>query len=329
MKLGLYSDSLGFLPFEEMLDWLVENGFEAVEIGTGNFSTAPHCDLVRLITDDAYLNFFRDAISSRGLVLSALNCNGNPLDPHPDRRALAQEVFRNTVLAAERLGIDTIVTMSGCPGDPTGGTYPNWVTCSWQAEFVELVEKQWQLEVEPFWTEAGRFAREHGIKVAIEMHPGQAAYNTRTIKRLREIAGPNLGANLDPSHLFYQGMDPFVVIRALGKGFVFHVHAKDTRIDPQEMALNGGLDPRPTGTPGVRAWDYRTVGFGHDALWWREFISVLRLVGYDGILSVEHEDRLMSGAEGIRMSAKFLRPLLLRTLPERIGRPADEEVSIG
>lgn len=316
MKLGLYSDSLQNLSFEAMLDWLVDNGFEAVEIGTGNFSSAPHCEIERLIDDNDYRDAFRKAISSRGLVLSALNCNGNLLDPHPDRRSRAQKVFHDTVLAAELLGIDTIVTMSGCPGDPTGGTFPNWVTCSWQKEFVELLERQWQLEVEPFWTEAGNFASAHGIKVAIEMHPGQVAYNTRTLLRLREIAGPNLGANLDPSHLFYQGMDPFVVIRALGEGFIFHVHAKDTRLDPQEMALNGGLDPRRTGTPGVRAWDYRTVGFGHDALWWKEFVSVLRLVGYDGVLSVEHEDRLMSGEEGIRMSAAFLRPLLLRTRPE-------------
>jgi sugar phosphate isomerase/epimerase len=316
MKIGLYSDSLGDLGFLEMLDWLVEEGLEAVEIGTGNFSPAPHCEVKKLVSDAETRKVFRKAIADRGLTLSALNCNGNLLDPHPERRARAQAVFRDTVTAAGLLEVDTIVTMSGCPGDLDGGTYPNWVTCTWQAEYVELLEKQWAEEIEPFWAEAGRFAGEHGVKIAIEMHPGQAVYNTRTLLRLREIAGSNLGANFDPSHLFYQGMDPLVVIRALGEDFVFHVHAKDTRLDPQEMALNGGLDTRPMDKPGERGWVYRTVGFGHDARWWRDFVSTLRLVGFDGVLSIEHEDRLMGAREGIRKSVDFLQPVVLRTLPD-------------
>jgi sugar phosphate isomerase/epimerase len=317
MKIGLYSDSLGDMGFEAMLDWLVAEGIEAVEIGTGNFSPSPHCDLEKLVNDETAGSRFLEAITSRGLSLSALNCNGNLLDAHPGRRERAQEVFRQTVIAARKLGIDTVVTMSGCPGDPSGGMYPNWVTCTWQAEYVELLERQWDHMIEPFWREAGRFAADQGINIAIEMHPGQAVFNTRTLLRLRDIAGSALGANLDPSHLFFQGMDPFVVIRALGPGFVFHVHAKDTYFDPQEMALNGGLDTRPMGTPGVRAWDYRTVGFGHDAHWWRGFVSVLRLMGYDGVLSIEHEDRLMGAKEGIRKSVAFLKPIALRTASER------------
>lgn len=317
MKIGLYSDSLGDLAFEDMLDWLVVEGVEAVEIGTGNFSPATHCDVKNLVDNGEARKSFLAAISDRGLVLSALNCNGNLLDPHPDRRDKAQAVFRDTVVAAGKLGIDTVVTMSGCPGDPDGGTYPNWVTCTWQAEYVELVERQWTEIIEPFWREAGPFAAEHGVKIAIEMHPGQAVFNTRTLQRLRQVAGDNLGANLDPSHLFFQGMDPLVVIRALGEGFVFHVHAKDTRLDPQEMALNGGLDTRPmVGMPGSRAWDYRTVGFGHGAHWWRDFVTALRLEGYDGVLSIEHEDRVMGAKEGIRKSVEFLSPIALRTEPD-------------
>lgn len=316
MKIGLYSDSLGEITFEEMLDWLVTAGIEAVEIGTGNFSRAPHCDMEALIESSSARETFKKAIYDRGLQLSALNCNGNLLDPHPKRRERAQETFRQTILAASKLGIDTIVTMSGCPGDRDGGTFPNWVTCTWQAEYVELLAWQWEEEVIPFWKEAGSFASDHGIRIAIEMHPGQIVYNTRTLLKLREIVGQHLGANLDPSHLFYQGMDPLVVVRKLGNDFVFHVHAKDTYFDPQEMILNGGLDTRPMGKAGIRAWDYRTVGFGHDAHWWRDFISTLRLVGYDGVLSIEHEDRLMSAQEGIRKSVQFLEPLVLRTLPE-------------
>jgi len=313
LKIGLFTDSLQDLSFADALDWIAAQGLEAVEIGAGNFSPAPHCAVDQLLDDENARAEFKAAIESRGLTLSALNCNGNLLDPHPERRRKAQDTFYKTVEAAGKLGLDTIVTMSGCPGDPTGGTYPNWVTCTWQREFVELGERQWAEEIEPFWKQAGKFAADHGVKVAIEMHPGQSVYNTRTLLRLREIAGPGLGANLDPSHLFWQGMDPLVVARALGQNGVFHVHAKDTKIDPQEMALNGGLDTRPTSLVGQRAWAFRTVGYGHGEAWWRDFVSTLRLMGYDGVLSIEHEDRLMGSREGIVKSVEFLKPVVLKT----------------
>jgi sugar phosphate isomerase/epimerase len=314
LKIGLYTDSLAELEFEAALDWIAAHGIEAVEIGTGNFSPAPHCELQELIRDDAARRRFLGAIEQRGLVLSALNCNGNPLDPQPERRQRSQQVLRDTLQAASELGVGTVVTMSGCPGDLEGGSYPNWVTCTWQREYVDLVERQWAEEIEPYWGEVSERARGLGIRVAIEMHPGQAVYNTRTLQRLREIGGADvIGANLDPSHLFFQGMEPVVVIRALGHGAVFHVHAKDTRIDPQEMALNGGLDTRPMSQAGVRSWEYVTLGFGHGELFWRNFVTTLRVMGYDGALSIEHEDRLISPKEGIRKSVEFLHGLVLRT----------------
>jgi sugar phosphate isomerase/epimerase len=314
LKIGLFTDSLAELGFEQALDWIVGQGIEAVEIGTGNFSPAPHCDLQSLLREPAARRRFLEAIEARGLRLSALNCNGNPLDPHPERRQRSQQVLSDTLQAAAELGIETVVTMSGCPGDLEGGSYPNWVTCTWQPEYVELVERQWTEEVEPYWREVGERARGLGVRIAIEMHPGQAVYNTRTLIRLREIGGPGvIGANLDPSHLFYQGMEPTVVLRALGQGAVFHVHAKDTRIDPQELALNGGLDTRPMTRAGIRSWEYVTLGFGHGELFWRNFVSTLRVMGYDGALSIEHEDRLISPMEGIQKSVQFLQGLILRT----------------
>ena len=315
MKIGLYTDSLAELDFEVALDWIAAQGIEAVEIGTGNFSPAPHCDLQGLVRDAAARRQFLGAIERRGLVLSALNCSGNPLDPHPERRPRAQQVLSDTLQAASELGIDTVVTMSGCPGDLGGGTYPNWVTCTWQREYVELVERQWAEEIEPYWRQVSDRARVLGVRIAIEMHPGQAVYNTRSLQRLREIGGADvIGANLDPSHLFFQGMEPVVVIRALGQGAVFHMHAKDTRIDPQEMGLNGGLDTRPMARAGVRSWEYVTLGFGHGELFWRNFVSTLRVMGYDGSLSIEHEDRLMSPKEGIQKSVEFLQGLIPRTM---------------
>jgi sugar phosphate isomerase/epimerase len=314
MKIGLFTDSLADLSFEEALDWAAAQGLQAVEIGTGNFSPAPHCDMKKLIDDQQARQQFLRALASRGLELSALNCNGNLLDPHPDRRVRAQQVFQDTLQAASLLGIQTVVTMSGCPGDLEGGTYPNWVTCTWQREYLELLDRQWEREIQPFWEQAAGRAQQLGIRIAIEMHPGQAVYNTRTLQRLRRICGEEVvGANLDPSHFFFQDMDPLVVVRALGAGAVFHVHAKDTRINTQEMALNGSLDTRPMSEPGVRSWEYVTLGFGHDEFFWRSFLSTLKMMGYDGVLSIEHEDRLMSPREGIQKSIALLSGLVLRT----------------
>jgi sugar phosphate isomerase/epimerase len=316
LKIGLVTDSLQDLSFTEALDWIAAQGIEEVEIATGNFSTAPHCNLERLANDADARAQFKGAIEERGLKLSLLNCNGNLLDPHPERGKKSQDTYYKTVQVSSQLRLDTVATMSGCPGDLSGGTYPNWVTCTWQPEFVELVERQWEEVIEPFWREAGRFAADHGVKIAIEMHPGQAVYNTRTLLRLRDIAGPSLGANLDPSHLFWQGMDPLAVVRALGRGSVLHVHAKDTRLDPQEMALNGGLDTRPATLVDQRSWSFRSVGYGHGESWWRDFVSTLRMMGYDRVLSIEHEDRLVGSREGILKSVQFLRPLILHTAAE-------------
>ncbi len=316
MKIGLFTESLDDLSFEDALDWCVSHEIEEVEIGTGNFSSAPHCDLDALVNDKGAREAFLGAIRDRGLVLSALNCNGNILDPDADRGTNSKEVFNKTLEAANRLELDTVVTMSGCPGDLEGGSYPNWVTCTWQPEYVELLERQWDEVATPFWTEAGEKARQLGVRVAIEMHPGQLAYNTRSLQKLREIGGSDvIGANLDPSHLFYQGMDPNQVVRALGQGAVFHVHAKDTRLNPHEMALNGTLDTRPMVEPGVRTWEYVTLGYGHDESFWRNFLSTLRIMDYDGVLSIEHEDMLMSSREGIEKSITFLQGLTPRTTP--------------
>ena len=316
MRIGLYTDILQDLSFTDALEFAAAAGLEAVELGTGNFSSAPHIDVDAVLDAPGAAEAVLQAAAERGLVISALNCNGNLLDAHPARRRQSQEIYHKTVRAAQKLGLTTVVTMSGCPGDLNSGVYPNWVTCTWQPEFLELVERQWVEAVEPFWQVAGPFAAAHGVSIAIEMHPGQAVYNTRTLQKLRALAGPNVGANLDPSHLFWQGMDPLAVVRALGPGGVLHVHAKDTRLDLRETAVNGVLDTRSMALVAERAWSFRTVGYGHDAAWWRDFISVLRLMGYDGVLSIEHEDRLMGSREGIHKSVEFLKPLLLRTTAE-------------
>ena len=303
MNIGLFTDGLRDMPFEAMLDWCAAHGLETVETGTGNFSDAPHCDLARLLESEAARAEFLGAIAGRGLRLSALNCSGNLLDPDPERRIRSQQVFRDSVRLAQKLGLETVVTMSGCPGEPGNpGRYPNWVTSTWQPEFQPLIAWQWDEVVEPFWREAAPFAADCEVRVALEMHPGQAVYNTRTLLRLRETAGAAVGANLDPSHLFWQGMDPLRVIGALGEA-VFHVHAKDCRLDPDEMALNGGLETRTT----ARAWEHVIPGQGHAEAFWREFVAALARAGYVGPLSIEYAGPSTEAREGIDAAAAFLR----------------------
>ena len=152
--------------------------------------------------------------------------------------------------------------------------------------------------VTPYWKAHGKFAADHGVKVAIEMHPGFVVYNPETMLRLRAIAGPSVGANLDPSHLFWQGIDPIGAVRVLGDA-IHYVHAKDTQLYSANMDKTGVLDTKPYTQERDRSWMFRTVGYGHSAEWWSEFISTLRMYGYDNVLSIEHEDSLMSPDEGL------------------------------
>lgn len=285
-NIGIFTDSLSELPFEQMLDWCRAHGIETVEFGTGNFSSAPHCHLAELLNSDGARQEWSGAIAERGLRVSALNSSGNLLDADTERRERSQQIFRDSVRLAEKLGLDTLVLMSGCPGEPGGtGHYPNWVTTTWQPEYPELLERQWNETVLPFWNEATRLAADHGVRLAFEMHPGQVVYNPRTFLRLREIGGETVGLNLDPSHLFWQGIEPVRVAQALGDS-VYHFHAKDCRIDTAEMALNGGLETRVGAS---RAWVHCSPGEGHGESYWRELVNELLRHGYERALSIEYE----------------------------------------
>jgi sugar phosphate isomerase/epimerase len=226
---------------------------------------------------------------------------------HPDaaRAKHDQDVNEKTILLAEKLGVPVVVDFSGCPGDSPKATQPNWVTCPWPPDFLEVLKWQWEEVVAPYWTARGRFASEHGVKIAIEMHPGFVVYSPETLLKLRAIAGPAIGCNYDPSHMFWQGIDPIEAIRILGDA-IFHVHAKDTRIYDSNLARSGVLDTKPYSDERNRAWIFRTCGYGHGEQWWREFTSTLRMFGYDYVLSIEHEDSLLSAEEGLARAAKLL-----------------------
>ena len=232
---------------------------------------------------------------------------------HPNKEIAAQfdNAIRDTILLAEKLGISRINTFSGCPGDCEDSKYPNWVTCPWPNDFLDILEWQWNEVLIPYWKDLVKFAREHGVdKIGLEMHPGFSVYNTETLLRLREAVGDEIGANFDPSHLVWQGMDPVAVIRALGPA-IFHVHAKDTKIDKYNTAVNGVLDTKSYMDEINRSWIFRSVGYGGDAAYWKDVISNLRLVGYDYAISIEHEDSLMSQNEGLSKAVSLLKEVLI------------------
>jgi sugar phosphate isomerase/epimerase len=311
MKLGVFTVLYGSEPLEAVLDRVVEAGLECVEIGTGNYPGNRHARADELLADSKALERFRKAVTSRNLEISALSCHGNPLHPQASVARDSHETFIRTVELAGRLGVSRINLFSGCPGDSDTARYPNWVTCAWPNEYGELLEWQWREKVIPYWREQAALAASRELRLGFEMHPGFVVYNPVTLLRLREACGESVGANLDPSHLFWQGIDLEVAIAELGRaGAIFHTHAKDTAINPRNAALNGVLDTVPMAEVGRRSWIFRTVGYGHGELEWRRILSALRLAGYDDVLSIEHEDALLSVDEGFRKGVAFLRSVM-------------------
>ncbi len=313
MKIGVFAVLFGGKKFTDALDYIADAGLDAVEIGTGNYPGNAHCPLDELLSSKSKALAWKREIESRGLEISALSCHGNPLHPDKTFAKANASVQQKTIRLAERLGVKTVVVFSGCPGDSDKAKYPNWVTCSWPPDYSAILKWQWEAKAVPYWSKESRFAKDHGVKLAFEMHPGFLVYSAETLMQLRKACGNNIGANFDPSHLFWQGQDPIACIRFLGDT-IYHVHAKDCRIYPP-VATKGVLDTTSYASEATRSWIFRTVGYGHGEDFWRDFVSTLRMVGYDGVLSIEHEDSLMSTEEGFIKGAEFLKGLVLRQKP--------------
>jgi len=221
---------------------------------------------------------------------------------------------RSTIRLAEQLEVPVVVTFSGCPGDCEDAKHPNWVTAPWPPEFLDILEWQWEKKAIPYWSRTAQFAADHGVKIALEAHPGFVVYNVESALRLRKATSPNLGVNFDPSHFFWQGVDVPAAIRALGDS-IFHVHAKDVALDPHNVAINGVIDTKTYRQMAERSWLFRSVGWGHDELEWKRIVSALRLAGYDYVMSIEHEDALASVDEGLRAAVDCLSRVILTEPP--------------
>ncbi len=314
MRLGVFTVLFQKLPFEAMLEHVAAAGVQAVEIGTGGYPGDHHCPLDALLESEEKRQNYLRAVSAQGLMISALNCAWEPLSPDRALAAASDELLRKTVRLAEMLGVPVITMLSGQPAGAPGDTSPSWVPCPWPPHYLRMLDYQWNQVGIPYWREAARFAEAHGVKIAVEMHPGFLVYNVETLLRLRAAAGPGLGCNFDPSHLFWNGVDVPSAIRALGDA-IFHVHGKDCMVDLSNVRVNGCNDEKPYDQIAHRSWTFRTIGYGHDAMVWRDIVTALRLVGYDYVISIEHEDAMMSADEGLAKGIALLQQIIMREQP--------------
>lgn len=310
IPIGVFDPVYEKLSLDEMLDKVSALGLEAMEIGTGGYPGANHCPVDELLADPAKAKAWKKKFEDRGIRVATLSCHGNPIHPDAKHAARDAETFRKTVLLAERLDVKVIVGFSGCPGGSPADTQPNWITYRWPPEYNEMLQWQWKEKVVPYWKEAAKFARQHGVhKLAFEMHPNFVVYNPKTLLQLREAVGEEIGANCDLSHLFWQGCDPVEVIHFLGKqGAIFHAHMKDTVLFPDNVAKYGVLNfAFDTGDLEKASATFRAVGYGHSASLWKAVVKAYMDIGYEGILSIENEDPILAGEVGVERAAYVLK----------------------
>ncbi|MFA1819454.1 sugar phosphate isomerase/epimerase family protein [Virgibacillus oceani] len=313
MKLGVFTVLFSEMKLDNMLDYVSSKGIEAVELGTGGNPGDAHCKLDELLGNKDIQQVYLEKFSSRGLMISALSCHSNPLHPQKEIADEADMIFKKTVRLASELGVPVVNTFSGCPGDHENAKYPNWPVSPWPNEFQEILKWQWEEKIIPYWKDKATFAEKYNIKIGLELHGGFSVHTPANLLRLREACGPVIGANLDPSHMWWQGIDPVEAIKILGrKNAIHHFHAKDTVIDQGNVNRNGLTDMTPYAELKDRAWYFRTVGFGHSGKEWADMISALRLYDYDYVVSIEHEDGLMSIDEGFTKAVQSLKPVMVK-----------------
>lgn len=311
MKLGVFTPVVGYMPLAEALSYLKSIGVETIEFGAGGYSNKSHLNPEGLLGHPEKIREFKSLLAENELDICGLSAHGNPLHPNKEIAAGFHKEFIEALRLAGELEVKTVIGFSGCPGDSEHSTNPNWVTCAWPDDYLKVLDYQWELLID-YWQKTAAVAKQYGVeRIAFEMHPGFCVYNPATLLRLREAVGDVIGANFDPSHLFWQGIDPVEAIRAM-KGTIYHFHAKDTRIDKANTAINGVLDTRGYDKITERSWVFRTVGYGHDMSVWKDIISMLRATGYNGAVSIEHEDGLMSPTEGLEKAVSFLKGLLIQ-----------------
>ncbi|MBO0910202.1 MAG: sugar phosphate isomerase/epimerase [Acidobacteria bacterium] len=319
MPIGVFDPAFPQLTLDQLVEKYQELGVEAAEIGTGGYPNNKHCPLDDLVRDPAKLREWKKKFEDHNIQIATLSCHGNPVHPDKSIAALADQTFRKTVELAEKLDVKVIVGFSGCPGGNAGDSNPNWITYRWPPEYAAAQDWQWKERLVPYWREAAKYAREHGIhRIALEMHPNFCVYNPLTLLKLREAVGEEIGANNDLSHLFWQGCNPVEVIHMLGKqGAIYHAHMKDTVLFADKVAKYGVLNFIFEKQDLATASDaFRAVGYGHGASTWKDIVRAYMDVGYDGIFSVENEDPILSGEVGVERALYVLKNVREELLTE-------------
>lgn len=310
MKLGVFTPLFGHLSFDEMLDYVSNKGLKAVELGTGGNPGNDHVDIENLLKSEDLRNEMQKKLDDKDIIISAFSCHNNPLSPNSEEAKLADKTLRDTIKLAQLMNVPVVNTFSGIPGDSDSATYPNWPIIPWPTEFKNVYEWQWEEKILPYWKEIAQLAKEADVKIGIELHGGFAAHTPYTLLKLREHTNEYIGVNFDPSHLWWQGIDPVGAIKLLGDAIV-HVHAKDIYLDQDNINMYGLTDMQDYSEVKSRAWTFRTVGYGHDLKVWADIISHLKMYGYEYVISIEHEDPLMSVAEGFSKAVDNLQDLLI------------------
>lgn len=311
LKIGVFDTAFGDLSIEQLIDTIKEFKIEAVEIGSGNDPGNPHCDLDGLLADDSKRRAYMQQFEMNGIMVSAFSCHGNPVHPDTARARREDAVYRKSIDLAAKTGVNHVNCFSGCPGDGTG-RHPNWVTTLETDEFVAILKWQWQEVLIPYWKDLNQYARERNVRVGLEMDGGYSVFNVATLLQLRRAAGESIGANLDFSGIFQLGVDPVAVAKKLGEeGCLYHMHGKDILLDAQNVGVNGLVDLTPYEDLAHRSWSYGDIGFGHDLATWKAIVEQLKAVGYEHVISIEHESPFTSVRVGVAKSVGALEEILL------------------
>lgn len=319
MKLGVFTVLFADQSFEEMLDKVADSGLKAVEIGTGCYPGNAHCPLDRLLENEQLRREYIEKVEKRGLTISAFSCHGNPISPDKEFAKESHDVLAKTIKLASLLGVPVVNCFSGTSGDHEEAKYPSWPVTAWPNEYRDVLNWQWEEKLIPYWKEMGKFAEDHQVKIGLELHGGFLVHTPYTLLKLRKETSDAIGANLDPSHLWWQGIDPIAAIKILGKeNAIHHFHAKDTYIDQDNVNMYGLTDMQPYGEVQTRAWTFRSVGCGHSLKDWSDMMSALRTFGYDYVVSIEHEDPIMSIEEGFSRAVKNLQSVLINEEPSQM-----------
>lgn len=316
MKLGVFTPLYNNLTFEEMIEEVAAKGLDMVEIGTGGSPGNAHCDIDALLASETERDNYLKKLSDKGLTISAFSCHHNPISPNKAEAREGDELLRKTIRLASLMNVPVVNCFSGVSGGNETDTTVNWPVLPWPTDYTDIYHWQWEERLIPYWKEINTLAEEANVKIGIELHGGFLCHTPYTMLKLREATGPAIGCNLDPSHLWWQGIDPVGAIKILGKaGAIHHFHAKDTYLDQDNINMYGLTDMQPYGDVQTRSWTFRSVGCGHSLDEWSNIISALRLYGYDYVLSIEHEDPIMSIDEGFTRAVTNLRSIMIHEQP--------------